>query len=141
MRWIELEERDFADTAAPHQEEVRGIVLEVRVSPFSLPEAVKGTYDPESRLFEIRFRYLDGEEDAQLCQTHGHVRVFEGRNSGRIMRIEVDVDALGVEAVQLALKAIEQREQHASRQQRPNFGAALEALRSREQDLVAPAAG
>lgn len=102
--WLRLPDADqLRDGAAG----VPDVVFDVVVSPYSVPDAVRGVRTSEGR-FRIEFRYIDGPEPTAAPKAlDEHVRVIEGRHSGRLLAIEVDIDSLGAKSVGIAIKAEE----------------------------------
>lgn len=79
---------------------IRGVQIEVQVSPYDIPEAVRGEYSKELSKFVIEFKYI-GEEPFDLKGHQQHVALRIGKNSGRLYGIEIDVDALKVSEVRV----------------------------------------
>lgn len=90
-------------TASVNPPPVQGVILDVVVSPYDVPEAVRGFKTAAGR-FRIEFRYIDGPEPASSPQIlNNHVVAFEGRHSKRLLALEVDIDAMGAQAVGLSI--------------------------------------
>ncbi|MFG0285557.1 MAG: hypothetical protein ACF8R7_14155 [Phycisphaerales bacterium JB039] len=88
--------------AVPHVP-VPSVRLDVVVSPYEVPEAVRGFKIAKGR-FRIEFRYIDGPEPEGVSRSlDEHVKAIEGRHSRRLLALEIDVDALGAEAVGLSI--------------------------------------
>lgn len=83
-----------------------GVLFNVVVSPYDVPEAVRGFKVPGGR-FRIEFRYIDGEEPGRQVPLDGHVTVTEGRHSHRLLALEVDVAAIGARSVGVAITPVE----------------------------------
>lgn len=100
--WLELEQ-DKLDEGT--QREIRGVEVMVFLSPYDIPEAVRGSFDKSIDRFVIEFKYLGGPEEPNEPldkeSQDKHVVLAVGRHSHRLYRIEVDVVSLGVEAVGL----------------------------------------
>jgi hypothetical protein len=67
--------------------------VEVFVSPYDVPEAVRGRYDEKAKRFVIEFKYLD-DEKASGEHEGEPVALRVGKNSGRLFGIQIDVEAL-----------------------------------------------
>ena len=89
--WIRLD-RDALNQ--PLQGRLKGVQIEVRLSPFDIPEAVRGYFaNPTRGLFTIEFRYPGGPEKLNVTAA-GAVTAHVGRHSQRLHRLEVDVSQL-----------------------------------------------
>jgi hypothetical protein len=134
-----------------------GVLFDVVVSPYDLPEAVRGFRKSNGR-FRIEFRYIDGDEPiAEELRVDEHVSAFEGKHSGRLLALEVDTAAIGADAVGVAISTpVPQNElvrrnideawkRVAARHTKPDekrvFDSARAALRTRENDLVSQLVG
>lgn len=82
----------------PKRQAVRGADITVRMSPYDVPEAVRGYYDEELKRFVIEFRYI-GDEPFRQKQKGEHITLRMGRHSGRLYGIEVDVGAMKAQRV------------------------------------------
>lgn len=136
---------------------VPGMILDVVVSPYDVPEAVRGIKTADGR-FRVEFRYIDGPEPASSPQTlDNHVVAFEGRYSKRLLALEVDVDAIGVQAVGLSISTHDQVAErlrqridsalnavvarHTEPRDKQMFETTKAALKTRESDLLNQMAG
>lgn len=135
--WLQLDGKRLN----PLQErEIRGVKIDVYLSPYDVPEAVRGFYDESIPRFVIEFKYL-GEESTRL-QRHKHLELRVGKNSGRLYRIDVDVQSLKAEAVSLNMhipellsKAIDSLAPAASDQRQDNYDLAKRVISERKEDL------
>ncbi len=98
--WVRL---DSEKLNTPQQEAIRGVNITVRMSPYDVPEAVRGYYDEDQERFVIEFRYI-GEEPFRRKQKGKHITLRVGRHSGRLYGIEVDVKAMKAQSVDLILE-------------------------------------
>ena len=98
--WVRL---DSETLNTPQLEAIRGVNITVRMSPYDVPEAVRGYYDKALRRFVIEFRYI-GDEPLKPKQEGEYIKLRIGRHSGRLYGIEVDVDAMKAQAADLNLK-------------------------------------
>lgn len=78
------------------------IVLGVVLSPYDIPEAIRGLRDDRGH-FRIEFRYIDGEEQGKPVAVGPHILATEGRYSGRLLSMEIDVDSIGAKSVGLSI--------------------------------------
>ena len=88
--WVRL---DAEKLNTPQLEAIRGVNITVRMSPYDVPEAVRGYYDEELERFVIEFRYI-GDEPFRQKQKGEHITLRIGRHSGRLYGVEVNVDAM-----------------------------------------------
>jgi hypothetical protein len=79
--------------------------VQVYLSPYDVPEAVSRHYDEALKRFVIEFRYPGGGEPLTPEARDEYVTLQVGRNSGRICRIEIDVNALQATLVGLSILA------------------------------------
>lgn len=82
----------------------KGVEFELFVSPFDVPDAVRGHYDKALDKFIIELKYI-GDESKQLEKKVGdHILFRTGANSGRLYAIIlVDVKLLKVGQVGLKI--------------------------------------
>jgi hypothetical protein len=106
-KWIEV---DPKAVNLPKTEKLDGVEVTVMMSPYDVPQALRGRYDDTSRRFVIEFRYL-GEEETRDETHREHVVLRLGKNSGRLYGIVLDVDAMKASWVQLVLLALKEREE------------------------------
>lgn len=107
--WVKLDTAQFSHET---QQKIRGVDITVVMSPYDIPEAVRGDYDKSLDRFVIEFRYI-GEEPWSREEHDGNIALRIGKNSGRLYGIEVDVDTLKAQAVTLRVQAIQSRIQKA----------------------------
>lgn len=81
-----------------------GVKIEIHVSPYDMPQAVRGNYDREKRRFVITFKYMTPEEKTTSLPEDNGISLCVGARTHRVQSIEVDVDSLGVSTVQLAVE-------------------------------------
>jgi hypothetical protein len=79
-----------------------GIEISVALSPYEIPDAVRGVFDSTLKQFVVEFRYL--AQEAWLPRRHDdYITLRVGKNSGRIYGIEIDVIAMKAKAVGLTM--------------------------------------
>lgn len=136
-RWVQLEPGDY-EKGRRKTRRTRGVEVQIIVSPYDIPTAVRGRYDEKLGRFVIEFRYIDDEPwDREEFEPHVFLRL--GESSGRVAGVEVDVDALNVSEVQLKLGAVRQALSHAKkREQRrwDNYDIAFDVLRGHHDEIV-----
>lgn len=128
-KWIQV---DPTTLDRPKKERVDGVEITVLMSPYDIPEAVRGFYDAELGRFVIELRYVAEEELRNENREHLSLRL--GKNSGRLYGVELDVDALKAQWVQLVTKALRDREDKPRRLK--NYEVAQEILRQKEPELL-----
>jgi hypothetical protein len=74
------------------QVRVDGVDISVELSPFDVPRAIVGSYDRGHGLFIIEFQYGDDEPARSAPTTEEGVSIFEGRHSGKLLKITIPVD-------------------------------------------------
>ena len=104
VRWIDIDpdEIDSKERGAK-----KGVHLEFSLSPYDIPERVRGFYCEDRKRFVIEFRYMTEEPLVERKLTP-HVTVMEGKGSGRLYDILVDVDALNVGRITAAIQEVEE---------------------------------
>ena len=125
---------------------IKGAEVTVLLSPYDIPEAVRGGLVSSSGRFAIQFKYQGGPEDPDepldAESEDGPVVLRVGRNSHRLYRIQLDVKSLDIHQVELRVlqevgQAIDRLS--ASRRRPPNRGrydVARQVLSERGHDLV-----
>ncbi|MFA6134015.1 MAG: hypothetical protein WC869_08385 [Phycisphaerae bacterium] len=136
MDWIKVSGKDLRRLGEVRKLPIKGVNLEVRVSPYQIPIGVKGEYNRERHLFEIRFQYLD-EETPKIRKIDEHLSALEGVNSGRLLGIDIDVDRLGVDAVALILQGLEKKLEPKEASKRNIPGPAWRVLDTNKDQLLA----
>src|SRR5712692_7577708 len=99
MEWIPIANLG-SRSVRPDQQRERQDLL---VSPYDVPEAIRGQYIREKRCFVIEFKYISTEATYEKPKME-NVKVRVGRNSGRLYAIELDVQALQATSVELRIK-------------------------------------
>jgi hypothetical protein len=101
MEWIPV-----ADLRPRVERNLTGVKVDVLVSPYDVPEALRGFYSPNKQRFVIEFKYISTEDTVERSECP-NVQVRVGRNSGRLYAIELDVKSLEANSVQLRIKVAE----------------------------------
>jgi hypothetical protein len=101
-KWIEV---DPQAVNLPRTTKLDGVEVTVMMSPYDVPQALRGEYEEKNKRFVIEFRYL-GEEDTRDELYNEHVTLRLGKHSGRLYGIELDVDAMNASWVQLVTTAL-----------------------------------
>jgi hypothetical protein len=87
--------------AKPSEAKVRGVAVQVFVSPYDVPTEVTGGFDEKLSRFAIDFQYPLSDEPTEVGQEDGVVTLRVGKHSQRLYRIEIDTHALNADAVEL----------------------------------------
>jgi len=98
--WMDIAEA--VDVAVPANHE-RGVLVELLLSAYDFPEAFRSRYDEKLRRYVIEFRYLD-DEPSLAMRGDEHVVFLIGKYTKRLKALQLDVDALKVDRVDLAVK-------------------------------------
>jgi len=142
--WIPTQFSDNDDQSSGN-----GIQFNVLVSPYDIPEAVRGNRRESDGRFVIQFRYIDDGErpDTRKLKLTRHISVQMGKRSVRLYAIECDIDAMDVDmvGVQLLLPKVEEavKETFKSLLEKPdkfpemnNYESAQKVVRNRLDKLV-----
>ncbi|NQU21609.1 MAG: hypothetical protein HQ567_10025 [Candidatus Nealsonbacteria bacterium] len=98
--WIELDPETLQQLDRTTQD---GVEIIVGLSPYDIPDGVRGSKDDQSGRFVIELRYLDNEEE-KIAECPGkEVSLIVGKHSKRLYEIHVDVDKLKATEVGLRL--------------------------------------
>ncbi len=138
--WIQVNPHELNK---PKVERRNGVDIQVFVSPYDIPDAVRGNYDQSRRVFVVDFRYLADDEDKVEHGGDEHIKYFVGRESRRLHRIEIDVDRLDVNAVGLEVNKVIANLPEADRRpsRRGNYEAAGRILENKKEELFATVGG
>jgi len=96
--WLRLRELAGSDFTGKVPDVVLGLVL----SPYEVPDAVRG-YRTSDHKLKIEFRYIDGDEPSRRVQIDPFIQAMEGRHSGRLLSLAIDMNALGAKSVGLSI--------------------------------------
>jgi len=102
------------------------------MSPYDIPQAVRGEFDEDRKRFVIEFRYISPEETASR-QIDEHVILHVGENSGRLCGIEADVEAMNVNAVLLRIDRA--AEESINPRLKPNYDVAKKIITEKAREL------
>lgn len=106
-KWIQV---DPGTVNLPKTERLDGVEVTVMMSPYDVPQALRGRYDEKQQRFVVEFRYIG--EEKQRDEPYGeHIVLRLGENSGRLYGIVMDVDAMNASWVQVVLLALKEREE------------------------------
>jgi len=138
--WIQIERPLPANSDAPQQLE-----FTLLMPPHEVPQAVRGAFDKTINRFVIEIRYLD-DEDFKRTAIDDIVSLRIGKNSKRLLGIELDTARVNVAKVQLEVHELEQEIKRAldklvreeiGREQK-NYSMAKNAIESKRTLLLNP---
>jgi hypothetical protein len=136
--WIELDPEQLNQNERTC---VNGIEINVGLSPYDIPERVRGSYDDDIGRFVIEFEYLDDNEPREISWQNEHVTLCVGENTGCLYAIHVDVESLGADAVKVrvsvadAIRHLSEDERHSA--QRRHYEVAEEIIAKNAERLLA----
>ena len=87
--WIDVDQRGLVES---HQFKKGGVVTKIAPSPFALPTGARVYQDLASKRSGAEMRYL-ASEPLRCAELRDESRVFFGRNSHRIYKIDVQLSA------------------------------------------------
>lgn len=135
--WIRVDPREF-DLRSPQR--LNNVEINLLVSPYDVPEGVRGAYDESIDRFVIEFRYI-GDEPWRREVPDRHLALRVGRKSNRLYGIEIDVKRLRAESVvlrvqvpELVRSAIEQLVRRPDAR-RDNYNLAKDVIAKRKDEL------
>jgi len=100
-QWIPIENDEINQ---PKAEDIRGVELHVFLSPYDVPQGIRGFYDDDKDRFIVELKYLTDEklvEEQSEESPEQHVSLLVGKNSGRLYKILIDVRTLEADSVEL----------------------------------------
>lgn len=151
--WLRLKPTPSRKQAPP----APGVLFDVVVSPYDVPEAVRG-FRTAGGKFRIEFRYIDGPEPhAPEQKLDEHITCIEGKYTHRLLALEVDLRAMGAKSVGVSITTAEPNpeqlrrslenaferlvQQHLCQPNRQAFESTRDAVKSREDELISQLAG
>lgn len=106
--WVEVDDSKYNGV-----KDARNVIIEMNVSPYDVPQHVRGGIDERHHRFVIEFRYID-DEDTREVKVDKHVQALIGRKSGRVYSLLVDVDERGKDPTLLTIGQPEEVRKDAS---------------------------
>lgn len=105
--WILLDPKSLNTQVKPANKS--GVSVSVYLSPYDIPEAVRGYFDgDDSKCFVIEFKYMGGEEPMEAANNQQDITLMLGKKSGRLYRIILKPKEFPDGAVNLRLGLVEQ---------------------------------
>ncbi len=99
-RWLKVQSDRYDEPA----EVGLDVAVDIFISPYDIPDGVRGGYDQETKRFVVEFRYMV-DEPYQKPETDGPVQVRLGKYSRRLVGLEIDVDGLRASTVTVRAEA------------------------------------
>jgi hypothetical protein len=92
----EWQKLNRAELNTPTRETFRGVSVELALSPFDIPEAVRSGWTAEKKIFSFEFKYLGGDESTrEIRNSKTPVTLHVGNTSNRLYRVDIDVGGVG----------------------------------------------
>jgi hypothetical protein len=102
--WVQV---DVNEINKEVKKDLQGVEVRVSFSPYDVPRRYRSYRDPNSDFFVIEFQYLLEEEThTEKPAEQMPVELEVGDNSKRIYKIKINMEKLGVEAVQLKIEPL-----------------------------------
>jgi hypothetical protein len=136
MGWMRVDQNQINQPLENRDPAASGVSLQVFVSPYDIPEAIHGGYDKGISRFVISFKYA-GVEEESISKTTGneHIDFFVGKDSNRLYRIAVDVDAMQATTVEVAVSSAIDRLAESPTRRTGNYIAAKRAIHQSRRQL------
>ncbi len=140
--WIRLNPEQVSKEARQVKRQ-NGVEITLTLSPYDVPDAVRGAFDSSLKRFVIEFSYIAEEPWEKRVQDQ-FVALRIGKNSGRIYGIEIDVVAMQASVIGLKMqlpkivnKAIDKelRTDGKKRHRQKNYEIAKSVISSERNDL------
>ena len=140
-KWIELEAQEYLRRGTVDAD----VHIEIAVSPYDIPEAVRGYRDQSGGRFVIEFRYMTTEDEERKRENEfTFVRI--GKRTGRLYAIEFDLTAAGLQEIEgiylrvrapdIAGRSIELLEQEPGREhRRENYRVARDVIFNEQNEI------
>jgi len=134
--WIKIDPESFS--SSERTKDSNGVEVIVGLSPFDIPEKIRGQYDCDLNRFVVEFSYLGESERRVPNVVDEHLTVSVGENSHRLYAVLIDTDSLGAQSVQLSLitEAFDRIEGGSEERQKKIFGIAKQIVETKGQELV-----
>jgi hypothetical protein len=88
--WIKI---DHGSIKTRKRKNIKGLQIEVSVSPYDVPEAIRGYKKDKSNRCIIQLRYLNDDEPKKSVVHDQNLSYVVGKNSRRLYSLEFDVDS------------------------------------------------
>lgn len=81
---------DDSKVNPPDTKEIRGVNLNVTLSPFDIPENVTSDFNEKTGRLLLRFEYSNAGEKLVCKSKQASLKVVTGKTSGRIYELDID---------------------------------------------------
>lgn len=101
--WVHLNPEELNRVES---QQINGIEITLGMSPYDLPEGVRGFYSKSKDKFVIQFKYLGGKGSEGLVRhpsKDARISMLLGEHSGRLRQIQIDVDSTDINQIQLRM--------------------------------------
>ena len=137
--WIRVDPQRLRQPQ-PRSETHRGMNLTIHVSPYDIPEAVRGNFDSERGVFVIQFRYLDMPAPTREPVLQGDVAFYLDKQGQRILSVEIPKSHLSKSEPQklvldLTSAVIEMGRNRPEPKNSENYDFASEVISEKQQSL------
>lgn len=135
-KWLKLDAKKYDKESSDTE---NGVEFQLHMSPYDLPDAVRGGYSTDLKRFVIQFKYISAEPtNEQVVDEHVTFRV--GAHSRRLYSIEVDVDSMKADQVALRIVSAVDQLAHSRRSRdipEDNYGVVKDVIREKSSQLFA----
>jgi hypothetical protein len=140
VAWMHVDQNEINQPLDARDPTASGVSLRVYVSPYDIPVAIQGIYDDVISRFVISLKYAGLDEERKIkTRANDLIDFYVGKESNRMYRIAVDVEAMGAERIECeVLSAIDKL--NPTRTRRGNYIAAKRAIQQSRGRLEALAA-
>ncbi len=139
--WIKINPSEYDE---PRTETIRGVDVEVFLSPYEIPREVSGYYDEGVKKFMIVFKYIGDGEATEAVKEDDFITAIVGRQSHRLYRLELDVHGMAADLIELkvsgpkrAQAAIDHLSSSVARPRRGNYQTAKQVIADKGSQIFA----
>lgn len=123
--WRALDSKELNE---PSLEDIAGIQVRSYASPYDVPEAMRVYTYPDGCYLLVEFKYMGGEEAVRPEIEDEYFKLWLGRDSHRLCRVELDLTQHGPDVVYRTIDELSSKPQSPPRQ--GNYQIAKKALLS-----------
>jgi hypothetical protein len=99
-QWLPLDPKTLDNL---QEETKKGVHVEVSLSPYDIPEALRGYYSEDKKKFIIELKYISDETLVEK-KVSDHMQLLEGKNSQRLYGFRIDAQGLDLSAISSVIK-------------------------------------
>src|SRR5687767_6301690 len=100
--WVRIDPQALS-VASTTREPGRGVELTITLSPYDIPDGVRGVYDEQRGRYVIEFSYIE-DEPWDYGEQDKYVRLRIGKASRRLKGVELDVDKITADSVSVRME-------------------------------------